>query len=622
MDKNKLIGFLLIFAIMMLWIQVTAPTEGEIAEQERVRDSIEMAEGRKVDNAAQPAATNTIQNNMPLDSAALAQRAGQFGVFAPSISGTEQLQTIENEVMKITFTNKGGRIKKVELKKHDKLIYNENELVSKEPVVLLEDDNNKFEYKLPVGGRDSINTADLFFTPQLSGNTITYQAKTSNGGYFQQKYTLGTDYILDYNINAVGLNQVLNGENMQLNWVNNLSKIERGDWFERTYSGVYYKEAEDDPTYCTCARDDAESLEDPVKWVSTSNQFFNTSIIAEKQFSSADLYNKMFDTDAEDMKRITAQMNLPVADVASGINMTMFIGPNEFDKLKELSPGLEQIIPYGWSVFGTINRWVIRPFFQLLMNLVGSRGLAILLLTLIVKMLLYPLTYKMFYSQQKMTALKPKIEALKAKHGDDAQAMQMEQMKLYREYGASPLGGCMPMIVQMPIWIALFRFFPSSIDFRQATFLWAGDLSSYDDFFHLPFDLPFNMGSHLSLFAILWAISTVAYAYYNSKHMDMSANPAMKYMQYVMPLAFFGYFNAYAAGLTCYLFFSNFLNVTQNIITKSFIIDKGKIEAELENYKKDPKNKKKSGFQERLQAALAEQQKKQEAQMKDKKKKK
>jgi YidC/Oxa1 family membrane protein insertase len=232
------------------------------------------------------------------------------------------------------------------------------------------------------------------------------------------------------------------------------------------------------------------------------------------------------------------------------------------------------------------------------------------MLTLLIKMVLFPLTYKMIYSQAKMGALKPQMAKVKEKYKDDAQKQQMETMKMYREFGVNPLGGCMPMVLQMPIWFALYRFFPASIEFRQASFLWATDLSSYDAFLYLPWDIPFY-GAHVSLFTILWAITTVMYTYYNTQHMDMGAggqNAAMmKYMQYMMPLMFLFFFNTFAAGLTCYLFFSNVINVSQMIITKELIIDKDKIAAQLEANKAKPK--KKSGFGARLEEALKEQQK-------------
>jgi YidC/Oxa1 family membrane protein insertase len=270
---------------------------------------------------------------------------------------------------------------------------------------------------------------------------------------------------------------------------------------------------------------------------------------------------------------------------------------------------MEDIVPFGWSIFGTINRWVIRPIFSFLSNLIGSKGIVILLLTLIVKSLVYPLTYKMLYSQSKMSALKPQLAKLKDKFKDDAQKVQMETMKIYREYGVNPAGGCFPMVLQMPIWFALYRFFPASIEFRQAPFLWANDLSSYDVFFRLPFSIPF-LGDHLSLFTFLWAVSMLVYTYYNSKMMDMgsmASMPMMKYMQYLMPLMFVFFFNSYASGLTCYLLFSNLLNIGQTLVTKNYLIDNEKILVELDANKKKPK--KKGGFQDRLQKALQEQQK-------------
>jgi len=267
---------------------------------------------------------------------------------------------------------------------------------------------------------------------------------------------------------------------------------------------------------------------------------------------------------------------------------------------------MEDIIPFGRSIFGTINRWIIRPIFNFLSGFVGSMGIVILILTLIVKLALYPLTYKMLHSQTKMSVLKPEMASLKEKHKDEPQKAQMETMKIYREFGVNPLGGCMPMVLQMPIWFALYRFFPASIEFRQAGFLWATDLSSYDVFFNLPWEIPFY-GAHVSLFTLLWAGTTLIYTYYNSKIMDMNAiNPMMKYMQYFMPLMFLFFFNNYASGLTCYLMFSNIINIGQTLGTKNLLFNDEKIKEEL--YAKKKKPKKKGKFQARLEQAMKEQQ--------------
>jgi len=624
MDKNNIIGFILIFGIMLLWMRVSAPTEAQLAEEQRLRDSTELAESRmnEGDNTT-ITAPSTTQTQTPVysdnDSLANVQATGKFGAFAPAARGEEATSVLENEVMKVTFTNKGGKIKEVELKLHDKVLTDAEGVESKIPVKLMEDERNRFEYLLPINGKGSISTEDLFFTPQISDNTITLSAPTSTGGAFVQKYTLGADYDLDYEIQFQNLNGVLNpgADQLDLKWVNYLDKIEKNFGFEKFYSSVYYKEIDDSPSYCSCRGDDEEELEEQVKWVSNVNQFFNSTLVADNTFSKANLDVKMMEDKDEDLKKVTSNVSIPISGGSSSIGMKMFIGPNDYEKLEAFSDDLEYIIPYGTSVFGTINRWVIKPSFDFLYGIIGNKGLTILALTFILKMLLFPFTYKMIYSQQKMAALKPKLAKLKDKFKDDAQQQQVETMKMYREFGANPLGGCMPMVIQMPIWYAMFRFFPASIDFRQASFLWANDLSSYDVAALLPFEIPFY-GAHISLFTILWAGTTVLYTFYNTKHMDMSVNPAMKYMQYFMPLMFLFFFNNYASGLTCYMFFSNFINIAQTLITKNFIIDNEKIKEELEAYKKKPK--KKGGFQERLQKVLDEQKKLQEEQAKKKKK--
>jgi YidC/Oxa1 family membrane protein insertase len=353
-----------------------------------------------------------------------------------------------------------------------------------------------------------------------------------------------------------------------------------------------------------------------INWISNTNQFFNSSLISKSGgFSDADLSTTMIDFNTnEDLKKLTNNLTIPLAN--GNHDMQWYLGPNDFNTLRSYGIGLEEIIPYGSSIFGTLNRWVIRPFFEFLNKFVSSKGMVILLVIFIIKMLLYPLLYKMLHSQAKMSALKPELQKIKDKFKDDLQKQQVESMKVYQEFGVSPLAGCLPMLMQMPIWIALYRFFPSSITFRQENFLWANDLSAYDDFFKLGFEIPF-MGTHISLFTLLWAISTLIYTYYSTKDVDMSANPAMKYVQYFMPLMFLGFFNSYASGLTCYMFLSNLINILQTIITKKFVFDESKIRKELEKQKAAPK--KKGGFQARLEEAMKMQQKISEEKAKAKK---
>ncbi|MCB9041099.1 MAG: membrane protein insertase YidC [Lewinellaceae bacterium] len=620
MDRNTIIGLTLIFILLLVWQQVMQPTEEELLEQQQRQDSIEAVQQRQdsLQDIVEDTASNLEVVEVEGDSLKLLRRQAAYGPFSQAASGDAKDVVLENDLFKLTFSNKGGRIKEALLKNHYKVVGNEDGKDIKVPLSLLEDEKNKFEYffpvaNLPTGG---VSSGDLYFEVVNAGeNSVTFRATADNGGYFEQSYRItdGT-YNIEYDLKFENLNTLIskNADEIKLNWVNYLSKLEKNTTYERRYSTVYFKPVEEDPEYCSCTADDREEVTGKrVKWVSNANQFFNSSLVAKDAFNSAILETKMLPEDAEDLKLLVSEINLPYNHGASEtFSMEFFVGPNEFDRLYAMGNSLEDVIPFGWSIFGTINRWVIRPLFSFLSSFIGSKGIVILFLTLIVKLLLYPLTYRMLYSQSKMGALKPRIEGMKEKFKDDAQAQQMETMKLYREFGVNPLGGCMPMVLQMPIWFALYRFFPASIEFRQAGFLWADDLSSYDVFFNLPFELPFNMGAHVSLFTLLWAITTLIYTYYNTKHMDMSANPAMKYMQYIMPVMFLGFFNTFASGLTCYLLFSNLFNITQTIVTKNYIINNEKIEKELEAYRKKPK--KKGGFQQRLETALKEQQRIQE----------
>ncbi|MCK6691453.1 MAG: membrane protein insertase YidC, partial [Thermoanaerobaculia bacterium] len=319
-------------------------------------------------------------------------------------------------------------------------------------------------------------------------------------------------------------------------------------------------------------------------------------------------------TDADkDLKILRSSAIVPLEN--GRVNMTIYSGPNEFDRLRAYGIALEDIIPFGASIFGAINRWVMQPMFQFLSTFIGSAGIVILALTLVVKLLLYPLTYRMVHSQAKMSALKPKIDELRKKFGGDQQAMSVETMKLYSEHHVNPLGGCLPILLQMPIWFALYRFFPAAIEFRQAGFLWASDLSSYDVAFHLP-TYVMGFGNHISAFTLIWVVTTLWYTWYSMKQMDANAMAAndqmkvMKYMQYGMPVIFMFFFNSFASGLTLYLCFSNILNIGQTVVTKQFLIDHEKIKAQLEANKNKPK--KAGGWRERFEAAMKEQQRVQE----------
>ena len=611
MDRNTQLGLLLIFGLFVLWQVVTSPSQEELIKQQKMEDSIMLA--RKTKEAIREKIVIQTTESQKNSSELLMDRENKFGDFSNAAAGKASDFVLENDLLKVTFSTKGGTIKEVLIKNHHKIVQNADRKDVKESLLLMSDERDKFYYALPVksvpGG--FVYTKDLIFEGALEGNTIRFKAMANNGGYFEQVYTLNPDnYLFNYAIKTENLDNILDKgfNSIKLRWINYLGKLEKAVSYEKNYSAIYYKPGIDKPEHCSCTSSDIEDKENtPIKWISFTQQFFNVSLLASENFKGAKMVTTFLDDTDKALKKMDAEIEIPFKNNNNSFKMDFYLGPNEFDRLYAMGNNLEDIIAFGTSFFGTINRWVIRPVFNWISQFFVNKGIVILILTFLVKLSLFYLTYRMIYSQSKMTALKPQIDKLKEKHKDDASTIQMESMKLYREFGVNPLGSCLPMLLQMPIWFALYRFFPAAIEFRQAPFLWANDLSSYDEWIQLPFAIPFGFGSHISLFTILWAISTLAFTFYNSKNMDFSANPAMKWMQYVMPIMFLGFFNSYASGLTAYLLFSNVLNIGQTMATKAFLIDEAKILSQMEDHKKKPK--KTGGFQDRLQKVLEEQRK-------------
>jgi YidC/Oxa1 family membrane protein insertase len=621
-NKNALIGMLLIVAILMGWNYMMAPSEAQLQAQKRTADSTAMAQ-RMADSlliaqkqaAPAPPSVNPIQQ----------PQGTPTGGVQPAVTAQEQLLVVENQEMAITFTNKGGRIKQVLMKKFKKLQDDAQRNEQYSPLYLLEDTKNRFGYMIPTNGFGDVSTESLFFTPSVSGNNIRFSAALANGVTVEQQYTLGAAYDLDYSVKFNGLSNLIRSEakGVQLNFENYLDKLEKNVSYERNYSFLSFREIGEARDYLSAGKQDSKTLNKPIQWISNANQFFNTTLIAPQGgFKSAIIENDIYDDKAEDLKKMSTKIEIPTEQATAGMAMKMYIGPNDYSILKKYDNRLEEIVDYGGSILGTINRWVIRPLFDFLHSIIGNVAICILLLTFIVKASLYPLSYGMLKSQAKTAALKPEIEKMKAKYKDDTQKIQVEQMKLYQEYGVNPLGGCLPTLLQMPIWMALFRFFPATIDFRQQKFLWATDLSGFEEFIKLPFHIPMY-GAHISLFALLWGASLIFFTIYSMKDVDMSAQPAgMKQLQYFSPILFMVMFNSYAAGLSLYMLFSNILNIGQTVITKNYVINHEAVRLLLENNKKNPK--KKSAFREKFDNMLKEQQavQKQQQEVQQAKKKK
>ncbi len=594
MERNHIIGILLIIAVLFLWNQYFfQPEMQEQLRKKQNQDSLSQLQSPKP--AAEPA-----MHTSPVSDTNTANPLNDSLVQIPI-----KEVVIENELIKVKFSSKGARITEATIKNHYKIHIAKDSSEQKLPLTLLEDLKNEYDLRFKTEAGDVATKNLNFEINQVSSNEIRFTTQLNTGGNIIINYRLlPSDYQLDYSIRT---ENVKLKEDLIIHWENYLDKLERNTDYEKYASTVYFKEKEENPDYCSCRNDDKiETNDKRVQWVSHSNQFFNSSLISENGFSKGRYETVLLDPKSEDLKKLITEVSIPASELEQKeLKLKWYIGPNEFKRLKAFNVELEDIISYGWSIFGSINRYAIRPLFVFLSNFIGNKGFIILLMTLVVKLLVFPLAYKMLHSQAKMTALKPEIEKVRNKHKDDMQKQQMETMKMYNEFGVNPLGGCFPLLLQMPIWIALYRFFPATIEFRQASFLWAADLTSFDEFIHLSFNLPL-FGNTLSLFAFLWMISTLIFTYYSAQSMDFSANPAMKYMQYLMPVIFWFMFNKTAAGLTCYMFFSNLLNIGQTILGRSLLFDTDKIRGELELNKTKPR--KKGGFRERLETMMKEQQ--------------
>lgn len=594
MERNHIIGILLIIAVLFLWNQYFfQPEMQEQLRKKQNQDSLSQLQSPKP--AAEPA-----MHTSPVSDTNTANPLNDSLVQIPI-----KEVVLENELIKVKFSSKGARITEATIKNHYKIHIAKDSSEQKLPLTLLEDLKNEYDLRFKTEAGDVATKNLNFEINQVSSNEIRFTTQLNTGGNIIINYRLlPSDYQLDYSIRT---EDVKLKEDLIIHWENYLDKLERNTDYEKYASTVYFKEKEENPDYCSCRNDDKiETNDKRVQWVSHSNQFFNSSLISENGFSKGRYETVLLDPKSEDLKKLITEVSIPASELEQKeLKLKWYIGPNEFKRLKAFNVELEDIISYGWSIFGSINRYAIRPLFVFLSNFIGNKGFIILLMTLVVKLLVFPLAYKMLHSQAKMTALKPEIEKVRNKHKDDMQKQQMETMKMYNEFGVNPLGGCFPLLLQMPIWIALYRFFPATIEFRQASFLWAADLTSFDEFIHLSFNLPL-FGNTLSLFAFLWMISTLIFTYYSAQSMDFSANPAMKYMQYLMPVIFWFMFNKTAAGLTCYMFFSNLLNIGQTILGRSLLFDTDKIRGELELNKTKPR--KKGGFRERLETMMKEQQ--------------
>jgi YidC/Oxa1 family membrane protein insertase len=631
MNKENIIGLVLIFAMLIAYSIWMTPTQEEIQQRQRAQDSIAQLHQQSLDSMrleaeakikAETPATDIAAPEEDSDLARL-RLLDRYGSFANAATGEEKVFYIESELIRLGISTKGGRLVSAELK--------DFQTWDTLPLRLIHPDSSAFGLVFFSNNR-IIRTEQLYFEPfwyepRHEGNTsmnvsgdevISFGMRayatpivqqSGPDSYIEFKYTVnGNDYMNSIDLNFVGMQQIIdeNTNFLELVWRNQLFRQEKNLKNERNNSTIHYRYASEDMGSLSETKDASESLKNRVKWIAFKQQFFTATLIAEDNFISAEINTFVDEGLSGDRYLQTMEADIAIPYLASqqfSVPFQFYMGPTKYNLLRQYDQRLERQIPLGWGffLFQVVNRYAVIPVFNFLEGFNLNYGIIILIFTILLKIILFPLTYKTYISQARMRVLKPEVEELSKKFPkkEDAMKKQQAMMALYKKAGVNPMSGCVPMVLQLPILFALFRFFPSSIELRQQSFLWAHDLSTYDSVLDLPFTIPFY-GDHVSLFTLLMAISTMAYTYVNSKMMDTGANqmPGMKMMMYMMPIMFLGFFNSYSSGLSYYYMLTNLITFAQMFLIRR-VIDEDKIHKKIQENKK--KTVKVSKFQKRLE---------------------
>ncbi|MCS7018929.1 MAG: membrane protein insertase YidC [Cytophagales bacterium] len=607
MDRNSIIGIVLISIMLLTYL--TFFSEGPQAPKQAAADSTQaVQQATPQPELLKPA--NPEAEAMALPDSIFNRK---YGIFAPVMKGEAQDVVLENPDVRITFTTKGGRIKQVLLKNY--VTY------QKTPLILIDELSSRTTAKMTTT-LGEIDAHQLYYAiAQKNDNQVVFRAYLDSIRYIEQRYTLPPEgFVVSWRLNADALGNLLANRLVRFDWTDRLKQQEKDIEQIRATATVNYYQVNSgmEKLSETANEPQEERATEPVRWIALKQKFFNTALITNASFSEVVVRSNPPTMPTKEVKQLSMQVSIPLDDLKDDSkDIRFFYGPNDFRIAEKVAPGFEENVYLGWAIFSTVNRYIIMPLFELLEKVSDNYGIVILLLVLIVKTALFPLVYRSYQSMAKMRVLKPELDQLKAQYGDDMQRFQQEQMKLYSQFGVNPLSGCIPVLLQLPVLLAMFNFFPNAIQLRQKTFLWADDLSSYDSILDLPFHIPFY-GDHVSLFTILMTLSTIAYTYYNNQ-LSPNIDPNMKIVSYLMPIIFVFVLNSFSAGLTYYYFISNIITIIQQLSIRSFV-DEAKIRAKLEENRKrfnDP-NRKKSGFQQRLEEAL----KAQEEARKNKNKKK
>lgn len=578
-DKNTIIGFLLIGALLigMMWFNSRSQVAYQ-AEQKRIADSLERTKPKP-----NPAVAKA--DSLKADSSRKTLAAGNFQKY---LNGTEQLVTLENNFVKIGFSSKGGQPKTVELKNY--------KAYDGKPLLLQSGNGNKLSYEFKSGSNQTAQSADLYFdagkveTAADGTQKISFAIADSAGKSITHQYTLRpNEYMVDFDLVMNGADQLVTQNMLNLQWQTESPQMEKDIKYEKQQVHICYLEK--DKYDFEYAGSGSDIKLDAVSWVGVKQQFFAMILAAKNKFQSAEVLWKVPDDSTKKVVATNANYKLSVPNGTQvPLAMQLYYGPSDYKILRKYGNEMEQIVPYGSGIFAFvkyINRHFLLPVWDFLQSKIASYGLVILLLTLFIRLLTSPILYKSYLSGAKMKVLKPEIDELKAKYKDDQQAFSLEQMKLWKSAGVSPLGGCLPALLQIPIFMSLYYFFQSNISLRGQSFLWAKDLAAYDSIAHLPFNIPFY-GDHVSLFTLTATITSLLISLYGMSNMQDNSNPLMKYMPYIFPILLLGVFNNLPAALTWYYTISNIITLLLQVVIQKYIINHDKLKVQIEENRKKP----------------------------------
>lgn len=620
-DKNSIIGFALIFGIIMWMMYNGQKTAQEEQAQKIKQEKIDKA--KKAKEVATKQVLQTVVDTTVSDTVKLQKLSGALGSFAYSATlptAKEGFTTIENELVTLKIANKGGYIAEAVLKNYKKFEKNSGQLVE-----LIKNNNANFNLELQTKDNRVLNTKDLFFEPTLTKNgndqILSMKLKSGANEFLEYKYVLkANDYMLDFDVRSQGLSKVLNtSKAADLQWDLKTYRNEKSVSYENRYAEIYF-ENDGKVDYAGLGKQEDETLE-KATFVAYKQHFFSSILlsqapIANVKVSSTDLVHDA-KIDTVFTKQFKTTLPLAFKNGELDYKMNWYYGPTDYKLLNKYDKNIEDIVPLGWGIFGWINKLIFIPLFGFLSSFMGL-GIAIIVFTIIIKIAMSPITFKSFLSQAKMKVLRPEITELNEKFGKDPMKKQQETMKLYNKAGVNPMAGCIPALIQLPFMYASFQFFPSAIELRQKGFLWADDLSSFDQIFKLPFNIPLY-GDHVSLFPILAAIAIFFYMKMTSGDQAMAQpqqegmpdmGKIMKVMIYLSPIMMLIFFNTYGSGLSLYNFISNLITIGIMLVIKKYFIDSDKIHAKIQENKTKPKTE--SKFQKKMREMMeqAEEQKK------------